>query len=70
MNAVLPCQQPSINRQCATTQEAAPRGKNWQQRRVAGSTGVSQPPEFDRTIFVLVTLAYIGTLFYATTVAR
>jgi hypothetical protein len=54
MNAVLPC---SIDRQCATKREAAPRGKNWQQRRRAGSAGVSQPRDLDGTIFVPVSLS-------------
>jgi hypothetical protein len=53
MNAVLPC---SIGRHCATKREAAPRGKNWQKRRVAGSARVRQPLDLDGTIFVPATL--------------
>jgi hypothetical protein len=56
MNAVLPCIQHSIDRQCATEREAAPWGKNWQQHRAAGSTSVSQLLDLDRAVFVLATL--------------
>jgi hypothetical protein len=52
-NAVLPC---SIDRQCATKRKAAPRGKNWQQHRAAGSAGESQSLDLDGTIYVPSTL--------------
>jgi hypothetical protein len=61
MNAVLPC---SVDRQCATKPEAAPRVKSWQQLRAMGSAGASQPFDLDRTIFVpptVVTLCGCGT---------
>jgi hypothetical protein len=54
MNPVLPCLRQSFG---LTKREAAPRGKNWKQRRAAGSGGVSQPLYTDATIFVPVTLA-------------
>jgi hypothetical protein len=41
----------STDTQRATTREAAPRAKNWQQRWAAGSAGVSQPLDLDGTVF-------------------
>jgi hypothetical protein len=53
MTAEFPCL-----RQCfgLTKREAAPREKNWQQRRAAGSRGVGQPLDLDATIFLPATL--------------
>jgi hypothetical protein len=53
VNAVLPCLRKSFG---LTKREAEPQGKNWQQRRVAGSRGASQPLYTDGTIFVPATL--------------